>query len=437
MPGKRIFQKILGVNGAIIENVQYDDLNNNITIQVRPTKGKQHRCPICWRKMPFYDKGRGRRLWRGCDWNNRKVYLSAEAPRICCRKHGVLVAAVPWARHKSGFTFEFEQMTVCKALNCTRSATAREMRISWQTTGEIMSRVRASADKNPAHRFDNLMSIGIDETSYRKGHKYMTVVVNHEDGKLIWACDGYGKKVLSQFFEMLTEKQRKSIKYVTADGAKWIQYCIEKYCPNAIRCMDGFHVAAWATEALDKVRQKAFHDASEKLGQQAKRHRGRPRKDEILPAINNKPSEIKGAKYPLGKTPEHLTETQRAKLEMIAKEDKTLYRAYLWKEKLRLILHMAYEEACNEISSWIKGVRHCRIPRFVELGKKVARHKDAILATIRYGLSNARIEAVNNKIKLTIRMAYGFRLPENMIAMAMLRCSDIVIPMPWERLIIE
>lgn len=437
MPRSRIFQKILGVKGLIVENVEYDDFHCNVTIKVRPTKGKQHRCPICGRKMPFYDKGRGRRLWRGCDWNNRLVYLSAEAPRIRCKEHGVLVAAVPWARHKSGFTYEFEQMTVCKALNCSKKATAREMRISWQTAGEIISRVRESVDKNPAHRFDNLTCIGIDETSHKKGHRYMTVVVNHEDGKLIWACDGYGKKVLSEFFEMLTEQQRENIKFVTADGAKWIQYCIEKYCPNAVRCMDGFHVVTWATEALDKVRQKAFRDASEKLGQQIKRHRGRPRKDEIVQAVNRISAEIKGAKHALGKNPEHLTETQQAKLEMIAKEDKTLYRAYLWKEKLRLTLHMDYEEARRELDSWIKGVMHCRIPVFVELGKKVARHRDAILATIKYGLSNARIEAVNNKIKLTIRMAYGFRLPDNMISMIMLRCSDIIIPMPWEALITE
>ncbi len=118
---------------------------------------------------------------------------------------------------------------------------------------------------------------------------------------------------------------------------------------------------------------------------------------------------------------------------MIAKSDNRLYRAYLLKEKLRLIFQMDDIEGRKELDSWIKWAQHCRIPVFIELQRKIRRHYEAIIETLRSGLSNARIEAVNNKIKLSIRMAYGFRNLNNMIDMIMLRCSDIEVILLWQQ----
>ena len=117
-------------------------------------------------------------------------------------------------------------------------------------------------------------------------------------------------------------------------------------------------------------------------------------------------------------------------MEMIVKSDKRLYRAYLLKEKLRLVFRHSYDEAIDELDDWMKWAQRCRIKEFVELGKKIKRHKSAILASIKYGLTNARIEAVNNKIKVTIRMGYGFRNIDNLIALVRLKCSgnDFFLP---------
>ena len=135
----------------------------------------------------------------------------------------------------------------------------------------------------------------------------------------------------------------------------------------------------------------------------------------------------------LGKAPSNLTPNQQAKVEWIAKTDPRLYRAYKLKESLRLVFHNdTIEDAKEALDAWFKWARHCRIPAFVELQKKINRHKQSILNTIDYGLTNARIEAINNKIKLSIRMAYGFRNLDNMMAMIMLRCSDIKVQLPWK-----
>lgn len=432
MLNKTILKKALNVKHTAIDDVTFS-ADDAIIIRVHPTKGEQCRCGKCRRKAPRYDVGRGLRYWRACDWSTHKVFLEAESYRVNCPEHGIVAAAVPWARHDSAFTYEFEHLTAWIAMNCSRKVVAQFMRISWNTVGPIVSRVKQDLDFDPSRRFDDLVNIGVDETSYKKGQKYITVVVNHDTGKVIWIHEGHGKGVFSLFFKQLTDEQRASIRLVSGDGAKWIDACINEFCPEAERCIDPFHVVQWAMEALDKVRTTSWNEARKKVASQPKRKAGRPTKDAPKPDTSAK--DIKSSKFALGKAPEHLTENQHAKLELIAKMDNRLYRAYLLKEELRLVFHQDLEAGREQLEHFIKWAQHCRIPEFVELQRKIRRHYAAILATLEHRLSNARIEAVNNKIKLTIRMAYGFRNIDNMIDMIMLRCSDIEVQLPWESLL--
>lgn len=130
------------------------------------------------------------------------------------------------------------------------------------------------------------------------------------------------------------------------------------------------------------------------------------------------------------KNPSNLTENQKISLEMLIKTDKRLHRAYLLKEALRLIFRFSYDEAVNELERWLKWAQRCRIQEFVELGRKIKRHREAILASIKYGLTNARIEALNNKIKVTIRMGYGYRNIDNLIALIKLKSGWYTITLP-------
>lgn len=133
------------------------------------------------------------------------------------------------------------------------------------------------------------------------------------------------------------------------------------------------------------------------------------------------------------KNPENLTSNQRVAMEMLIKSDKRLYRAYLLKETLRLMFKYTYEVAMQELEMWLKWAQRCRIKEFVELGRKVKRHKPAILAAIKHGLTNARIEAVNNKIKVTIRMGYGYRNIDNLISLVRLKCGDVTVTLPGRK----
>ena len=120
-------------------------------------------------------------------------------------------------------------------------------------------------------------------------------------------------------------------------------------------------------------------------------------------------------------------------MEMLIKTDKRLYRAYLLKESLRVVFKYTHEVAIDELNKWLSWSQRCRIPEFVELGKKIKRHKEAILSTIKNELSNARIEAVNNKIKVTIRMGYGFRNIDNLIALVRLKCGGFNVTLPGRK----
>jgi len=118
---------------------------------------------------------------------------------------------------------------------------------------------------------------------------------------------------------------------------------------------------------------------------------------------------------------------------MLVKSDPRLNRAYLLKEHLRLVFQCDYDGAHEALDKWMAWAQRCRIPEFVKLREKIKRHKAAILSTIKHGLTNARIEAVNNNIKVTIRMGYGYKNTDNLIALVRLKCGGFDVELPGRK----
>ena len=252
---------------------------------------------------------------------------------------------------------------------------------------------------------------------------------------MVWAAKGFGKEVLESFFKELTPTQRKNIRLVSGDGARWIKDTVADYCPQATFCIDPFHVVSWCEEVLDTVRKQQWNEARKKATEEnkgkAKCGRGRLKGGSVEKTAAQKEAEImKNSKYPLLMNPDHLSESYQAKLREILLYDRRLATAYRLKEGLRAIFHLPAEEVRLALEKWRRRAWSCRIPEFVELQRKIRRHMDAIIATVTHHISNARVEAANNKIKLTIRMAYGFRNIDNLIALIYLRCGGRVIYLP-------
>ena len=435
-------KKLLNVKGAVIENSEFytdPDGINHIRIHARPNSWHEDDCPFCHRRCPRYDrKSDTLRSWRGLDWGATLVEIIGRTHRIECPEHGVLTASVPWAYPGSGFTRDFDLTVGWLAVYLPRSVVSEYMRIDWETVGRCVHRTLNEIEPERSRRLNNLVHIGIDETSYKKGHKYITVIVNHDTNSVVWAAQGHGKTVLESFYRQLSPEQLESIKVVTGDGAKWITECVNEFTPDCERCVDQFHVVQWAMDALDEVRREIWNEAYaevKRLKKENPRSPGRPKTDDPvsaeIKAATRKAEEIKNSAYALGKAPEHLTEKQELRVQMIAENNNRLYRAYRMKEMLRLLLKIKdVDEAETELKRWLWWASHSRIPAFKELYAKIKRHKDHILNAIRLGMSNARIEATNNKIKLIVRKAYGFRNIQNMLDMVYLVCSDLRVPLP-------
>lgn len=435
-------KKLLNVKRVVVEDAAFYSDRDGVThvrIKARPFRRHENDCPFCHKRCKYYDcQSSLPRIWRGLDWGGILVEIEGHTHRIECPEHGVLVADVPWAYPGSGFTKDFDLTVGWLAVYLPRSAVSEYMRIDWETVGRCVHRTLSDIEPERSRRLDGLVNIGIDETSYKKGHKYITVIVNHDTNTVVWAAQGHGKSVLTQFYKQLTPKQLSSIRVVTGDGAKWITECVNEFTPDCERCVDPFHVVEWAMEALDEVRREVWREAYNEAAQLAKEHpqkKGRPKVDDagaaIAKAARAKAEEIKNSAYALGKAPEHLTENQQAKVAMIAENNNRLYRAYRMKETLRLLLKIKDAgEAEAELKRWLWWASHSRIDAFKKLYQKIKRHKEHILNTIRLGMSNARIEATNNKIKLIIRKAYGFRNIQNMLDMVYLVCSDLKISLP-------
>jgi transposase len=430
-----LVKKIVGVDSFVFENyyVEEDGCEEHIIFRGRVPARFRGRCGVCGMKSSLYDHSPVPRRWRCLDLGHHKAYVEASVVRVSCPLHGVVVQHVPWAHHRSRFVQSFEDRVAWLVTTASRQAVSHLMRIAWSTVGDLCFRVYDRLRRKRPSPLDGLKRLGIDETSYKKGHQYMTVVVDHDTSSAIWCEKGHSEAVLSRFFELLTEEQRAGIELVSADGAKWIRSCIRRYCPQAEFCIDPFHVVSWATDALDAVRRESWRRAREQARhQEPKRQRGRPRQDAPPRPVTAYAQAVKDSRYALLKNPENLTENQMAKIEMIQVNDPVLHHAYCLKETLRCLFKMTRDAAEPELKQWILDADKSGIPAFVELSKKISRHQETILASLQYGLSNARIEAINNKIKLTIRMAYGFRNFSNLQAMVMLRCSAIKVELPWE-----
>lgn len=407
-----VWQRLFGLEHAVVEGVEFDAEREVVVVHARPNARARYRCGRCGRRCPRYDQGEGRRRWRALDLGAVAGFVEAEAPRVRCAVHGVVVAGVPWARHGAGHTRAFDNTVAWLAVACSKSAVCQLMRIAWRTVGAIVSRVSADIDAT-VDRLAGLRRIGIDEISYKRGHKYLTVVVDHDTGRLVWAAPGHDSTVLGVFFAAVGPARCAQITHVSADAADWIAKAVAVHCPQAVRCADPFHVVAWATEALDEERRQAWNAAS---GRRRTRRGDATRNQGSLGHARA----LKRARWCLWKNPENLTPHQQAKLAWIAKTNPRLHRAYLLKEGLRYVFTVKGKAGKQALDLWCGWAQRCRIPAFVDLGRKIKRHRRAINAALDHGLSNALIESVNTKIRLITRIAFGFKDPHALIALAML-----------------
>jgi len=339
-----------------------------------------------------------------------RCYLEADAPRVKCPRHGVLTAAVPWARPAARFTTAFEEYAAWLCAQMPWSKAARLLRVTWRALQSVAGRV-VTGLRGGKDRLDGVRRIGIDEKARRKGHRYITVVIDHDAGRIIWAAGGRNKETLTRFFDDPGEERAKLLTRVSCDGAGWIHHVVREEAPGTLICLDAFHVVKWAGERLGELRRRLASDLrAAGKGDQA-----------AAPG---------SSMWALRKNPAGLSPGQRQSLAQIAADNRQLYKAYLMKEQLREVFRAKGERGKALLAGLIAWCQRCRIPEFTALAKTLKRFRPLIWNTLDHAVSNGRAEGINTQLAALTARARGFHSAEAFIAMAELTCGGLCPDLP-------
>jgi transposase len=405
------FNRLLQLDGASVADVAFID--EGVVIGVR-RRARLHRCPCGSRVAGRYD--RSVRRWRHVDLGVIKVWLEAELARIWCPVcQRVRTEDVPWARPGARHSRDFEDIVAWLAQRMDKTSLATLMRCSWEAVHRIVTHV--VDERLDAGRLEELYRIGVDEISYKRGHRYLTVVANHDTGRVVWVGQGRSTEVMENFYTELGPERCGQLEAVTMDGGKAYISATRSKAPNATICFDAFHVIKWANEALDHAFRASAIPTLRARMQQTR---------------NNAP--WRKARYALRAGRQNIKAEHVQLLDLIRTEREGLYQAYVLKEELRDLFQIVEPEAAEAyLTAWAARARASGIIQFVNLARKIQAHFDGIVAAVQLGLSNSRSEGINTKIRVIQRRGYGHPNPISLAAMIYLCCSGMNIPQPTQR----
>ncbi|MCP4591268.1 MAG: ISL3 family transposase [bacterium] len=416
MRATTVLRSLLSIENTIVTG-SHKTLAGNLVIQVKPS-WLTPRCWECGRKCRSGRvalKGTEGRCWRHLDMAGVMVFVEYDRRRPWCKKcRGWRTEKVPWADQATvRCTRDFDNMIAYWAQRTDKTSITAAFRIAWYTVGNCIERVVARL--RPEDPLADLRVIGADEISYRKHHRYLTTVVDLQRGKVVWAKEGKNAKTLEEFFDELGEERSAAIQVASIDMSKAYISAIREKIPHALLIFDRFHVQQLVSKALDETRRAEW---------QRLRKAGDP----------DAAKAIKNTRWALRRLTENQTDDDRLKLSLIQRENKRLYRGYL--------LNAQFVEAMNEpdpdkatklLRAWLAWAFRCQLPAFVKAAKTIRDHLDGVVAYLTHRWTNAVTEGLNNKTRVITRRAYGFHSAEALIAMIMLCCTDVEVPVPIKR----
>lgn len=373
-----------------------------LVLDVKPTTRTQY-CAACLRPCAQeYDHRE--RTWRHTDLGETRVQLRYRLARVDCERCGPTTELVPWAAHTAWHTYDFENLVAYKAQGTDATRVAKDMRISWDTVGKIVSRVvdrlRAAGDD----LLDDLASIGLDELSYRKGHQYISIVVDHVRERIVWAGEGRTGETVEAFFAALGPERAAKLEHVSIDMSATYEAAIKKHAPKATIVFDRFHVQRLAHDALDEVRREVMREL-----------KGTP-----------EGKAIKRTRWALQRNEVNHTPKDKERISTVMDTNAPIFRAYMLKTMLVWALSTGtIRGARRKLENWIAWAVRSQLKPFVRVGTTIRKHLEGILAYIRTGISNGRSEGMNRKARVVTSRAFGFHSATPLIASLYLCCSGL------------
>ena len=400
------FKKALNLARVVVERVGFngeDPESAAIEVEVR-TSWRRARCGDCHRKAMRLHGTEGKpRRWRQLGLVGHRIYLCCRVYRVFCHRCGVRTMDTPWARVGSLFTRAFENEVTWFIQHTDQTTTAQYFGISWETVGRIAERV--AAEKLDPLLLKDLRIIGVDEICYGRPLKYLTVVVNHLAGRVVWSGAGQSSATLGRFFDELGASGRSTIEVVTMDMDAAFEKAVREHLPKAEIVYDRFHVVQLMMNAVDEVRRS-----------------------EMRASAHEERKLLKGYRWPTLKNPWNLTRRERQKLSDLPRNNMRLYRAYLLKEVFQEIFDSETpEEADRLFTDWYGWARRSRIEPIRRVAQSLKQRWHGIRRFIQLRLTNAIVEGFNSKIRMLSHRAFGFHSAGALIAMIRLCCSGIHI----------
>ena len=393
-----LLRKLLCVTSLIVTGARFEPAG--LIIDVRP-RWKRPRCSTCRKPATAYDR-RPVRRWKHLALGTMVLWLQYAPRRAQCRRCGIKIEHVPWAAADRRFSSVLEEMVAYLATATSRTVVRDLVGINWRTVGSIVERI--VAERLDTTRLGALRDIGVDEFSYRKRHRYLTIVVDHDRRRVIWAGVGKSGETLRRFFDLIGEQAAHAIENVTMDMAGGYVSVVRERAPQANIVFDRFHVAQLASNALDEVRRSIVRQL----------------------AGSDEARTVKNTRWALLKNPDDLSRNQHRKLCDLQRVHQPLYRAYLLKESLAGALdYRQPKRARRALDEWLAWASRSRLAPFLRLARTIRTHRDDILRYVSLRLTNALAEGINNRIRVISRIAYGFHRPQALISWIYLCCGGI------------
>ena len=395
-----LLNKLLNLQGLRVTGVRFED--DAMIVCVHRTF-RLLTCPNCGHRKRGRMSRKVRRWRHMAIWGN-DVWIEGEIRRLSCPKCATVVTeAVPWARHDSDFTRPFEDAVALLAQQTSKTAVAKLTGIAWVTVGSIAERV--VGEKLDPVRFEDLRRIGVDEISFRRRHRYLTVVTDHDRRRVIWVAEGKSSEVLKAFFELIGPDACERIEIVTMDMSAAYRKAVREALPSAKIVFDHFHIAQLANEALNEVRRELMRKAVDE----------------------ERKAEIKGTMWAILHRMDNATDKHHDVLAKL-RPAQPLGRAFLLKESLLDILRRAIAKPEQALHRWTAWAARSRLKPFVRLGRTIRHHLDGVIALLEERIANGLAEGMNNKIRLLSHRAYGFHSAPPLVATIFLCCGGITLP---------
>lgn len=403
MTGNKFIRKLLNLKGLFVTNYHFKIRDRVLTLCVKPYKNGCL-CPYCKRRGRILLTADTPRKWRDlpvCGWSVFFWYC----PRIIiCPTHGRVQEDIPWADPYTRVTYRFEYIMLLYCQLMTQKAAAKILHISKSTLSDLLHRsINRIRD---GHRIRGLESIGIDEISYCKRHKYATIVYNLDQARVVWVGQGKGRETIDKFFnESLSSYQKSKIKWASCDMSATYIGAIEDHCPNAVLVLDRFHIAKALNEAVDEVRKEQWREASP-----------------------DERKALKGLRWLLFKHFSNRSKKDSRILNALRKGNHRIHRAWVLKDEFDHFWdYQATWAAERFLKRWMTTALKSRLEPIRKFVQTLKKHMNHIITFVGCRITNAVAEGLNRIIKIVKNRASGFRSLQAFTDMIFLTVGDLDI----------